>query len=121
MKVYVAHSTSFDYKTQLYQPLREANIAGVEFIFPHEHSEEPTNSKQRMKEFDVVLAEVSYPSTGAGIELGWADMLGIPIVCVHKEGTDVSGAVKGVCGEAIEYDSSEGLREVARKSVEQYS
>ena len=44
----------------------------------------------------LVLAEVSFPSTGQGIELGWADFLKIPIVCLHKQGSRVSGSVNCV-------------------------
>ena len=120
MKVYVAHSTSFDYKNELYQPLKDLRLDGVEFIFPHDESTEPTNSKERMKEYDLVLAEVSYPSTGMGIELGWADMLGIPIVCIHKEGTKVSEAVKGVCREMELYIDTDELKRAIESLIASY-
>lgn len=84
IKIYVAHSRSFDFKKELYEPIRK-NFLNNEhtFILPHEHSEEPFNSKDYLKdEADLVIAEVSEPSTGLGIELGWADAHQVLIICI---------------------------------------
>ena len=103
MKIYVGHASSFDYKTELYKPLKELNLEGVEFILPHEHTTEPRNSLEQMKLIDLMLAEVSYPSTGLGIEIGWANALGKPVVGIHKTGTIPSPALVEVCREMVEY------------------
>lgn len=121
MKIYVGHSSSFDYRTELYQPLQELDLVGCEFVFPHVDSEAPTNSKEQMKSIDLMIAEVSYPSTGLGIEIGWADSLNKPIVCIHKAGTVPSTAISGVCREITEYDSLESLKEAMKKVVKQFS
>jgi hypothetical protein len=63
----------FDYQTLLYLPLRSLALPNIAFIFPHETSALPEHSQQIILAADAVLAEVSYPSTGMGIELGWAD------------------------------------------------
>ena len=70
MKIYVGHSSSFDYRAELYHPLAELNLTGCEFVFPHVASESPTNSKEHMQAIDLMIAEVSYPSIGLGIEIG---------------------------------------------------
>ena len=36
MKIYVGHASSFDYKNELYKPLREMNLEGVGSIFAKE-------------------------------------------------------------------------------------
>ena len=40
-----------------------------------------------------------------GIELGWANMFDIPIVCIYKKGSVLSRSLEEVCGEMIEYDN----------------
>ena len=110
MKIYVAHSSSFDFRKELYTPLRASKLAKLhQLILPHEASSTPMSSKDLLKTCDLVLAEVSYPSTGEGIELGWADMLGIPIICLCKAGYQYSPSLKVVTQKIIEYSDSEDL------------
>ena len=74
MKIYISHSTGFDYQKELYEPIKNSELYNShEIIFPHDKSSEVSNSKEVIKGCDMVIAEVSYPSTGMGIELGWAD------------------------------------------------
>ena len=109
MKIYVSHLRKSDFQKELYEPLRESGIA--EFIFPHENSEEPFNTLELFKHkgCDLVLAEVSSPSTGQGIELGWANILGIKIICVYRQGSEVSRSLKTICLDYIEYKDSNEL------------
>jgi len=44
---------------------------------------------------DVLLAEVSSPSTGVGFEVAHALSVGIPVVCVHEEGAKLSAMIAG--------------------------
>lgn len=106
MKMYVCHASSFDFATELYAPLK--TIAGHEFILPHE-SIVDMHSKDVIASCDLVIAEVSHPSTGMGIELGWADAAGIPIACVHKKDAKPSDAVRHVARETVAYDGPDGL------------
>lgn len=107
MKIYVCHSKSFDYQNELYKPLKEAKLS-VEFIFPHEESSQTFNSKELFEKHscDYVLAEVSTPSTGQGIELGWADISGIPILCFYKAGTTPAKSLNVLTDKIIEYGDS---------------
>lgn len=86
MKIYICHSSLFDYNTDLYVPLRQSDLNQVhEFVLPHESSDQQFSSKKLFHQgCDLVIAEISYPSTGMGIELGWADELGIPIYAVYR-------------------------------------
>lgn len=106
MNIYVAHSTSFDFKRELYAPLR--SLDDYDFIFPHENATF-TDSKSILRSCDLVLAEVSYPSTGLGIELGWADILDTPIICIYKTGASVSSSLATVSDVRIEYSSTEDM------------
>jgi len=111
--VYVAHSREFDFRKELYEPLRNSEINRIyNFVLPHENSDAPFDSKAFLKKgCSLVIAEVSYPSTGLGIELGWANLLKLPIVCISRKGAKISGSLKAVCSEFIEYSGATGLIE----------
>ncbi|MFQ5492977.1 MAG: hypothetical protein ACE5DX_02335 [Candidatus Dojkabacteria bacterium] len=110
MKIYVSHSSNFDYKVELYAPIRESELNKVHrFTLPHEDSDEQYDSRTEMPEFGMVLAEVSFPSTGQGIELGWADSETIPIVCIYKTGAKISGALEVISDVFIDYDDSQDM------------
>ncbi|PIY68691.1 hypothetical protein COY90_04610 [Candidatus Roizmanbacteria bacterium CG_4_10_14_0_8_um_filter_39_9] len=81
------------------------------FIFPHSKSQKPFNTKElfEKKECDLVLAEISYPATGQGIELGWANMFQIPIYCIYKKGADISRSALSIVAKNIEYSDSKDL------------
>lgn len=107
MKIYVCHAKSFDFLNELYKPLKDAKLA-IEFIFPHEQSSESFNSKELFESHgcDYVLAEVSTPSTGQGIELGWADIYGIKILCFYKAGTAPANSLQRITDKTVEYTDS---------------
>jgi hypothetical protein len=113
MKVYVAHSNNFDYKTRLYLPLRNSSLNSKhEFFLPHE-TDKFVNTKEIIKNSDVVIAEVSYPATSEGIELGWADSFGIPILCLYKEGTTPPASLKAVTNALVSYsDQADMLNKI---------
>ncbi len=113
MTIYVSHSREFDFEKELYEPIRSANFfKNHTFIFPHEEGrEEPYPTKQFFQsgECDLILAEVSYPSTGQGIELGWADLLNIPIICHHKDGMRPSQSLSLISSKLIMYTDTSDL------------
>ncbi len=115
MKIYVIHSTGFEYEKELYEPLRKSGLA--EFVFPHEKSKKPFNSKKILPTCDAVVAEVSYPSTGSGIELGWADSFKVPIIAACKKNSNPSSAIPSLARQWIEYSSSEELVQKLAKAL----
>ena len=59
MKIYFCHSQDFDYKNDLYKPVRERALNKQhEIIFPHENESSTINTKDVIKNCDVVFAEV---------------------------------------------------------------
>lgn len=110
MNIYVTHSSSFDYNRELYQPLRNSELNKIHKItLPHEHSTDQFSSKEYIKSCDLIVAEVSYPSTGQGIELGWANSYDVPILCLYKKGTTPSGSLSIISNTIIEYDGCEDV------------
>jgi hypothetical protein len=109
-KIYIGHSKKLDYKNDLYIPLRESALNDkYEIILPHEESAEPFNSREGLKECSAMVAEVSYPATGLGIELSWAHSYGIPIICIYKKGQKISGSLKVLSPKFIEYENSKDI------------
>ncbi len=72
-------------------------------------SSEVNNSMEVIKNSDLIIAEVSYPSTGMGIELGWANTFNKRVICVYKKDTKPSSSLKVVSNEFIEYTDSTDL------------
>ena len=112
MKVYLAHSTHFDFKEKLYKPLRGSALhTEHEINLPHETEDPPTISRDMIKNCDVLVAEVSVPSFGVGIEIGWADAFGVPIIGMVERGAKVSWSVDNELTDRFEYESADDLIE----------
>ena len=106
MRIYVAHSKDFDYKNELYLPIRnDERLAGHEILLPHEFDRNSSNSREFYASLDMLIAEVTYPATGLGIELGWAYDSGIPIHCLYRKGQKYSGSIRAVTENIYEYNS----------------
>ncbi len=120
MNIYVAHSTSFDFKKELYDPIRKSALNKIHnFVLPHEHSTAPYNSKEFFNtDCDLVIADVSNPSIGLGIELGWADKKLIPIICIYKRGSELSGSLKAVSQIFLEYGTERSLISAIEKGID---
>lgn len=105
MRIYVAHSTSFNYQNDLYEPLERILGSAHDLIFPHVKSLSQFDSKElfKSKHCDVVIAEVTLPSIGLGIELGWANMFEIPIICLHKDDSSNSPSLQMISSRYIPY------------------
>lgn len=116
--IYVAHSSLMDYREELYEPITSSHLHNKYFfVFPHDESGEQYNSKNLFgtKSCDAVIAESSYPSTGMGIELGWAYQHKIPILCIHKKGIKPSSALKVITENIKEYSSPEEMIQIIDK------
>jgi hypothetical protein len=110
MKIYIGHSSAFDYKRLLYFPLQSSALwQQHSFMLPHEHSSDPADSKTVISNADLVIAEVSYPSTGLGIELGWAHNANRKILCLHQQNTKPSSSLSIICDQFIHYSDSDDL------------
>lgn len=107
---YVTHGSGFDYQSELYKPLKESKLwSKHKIILPHDEGAEVKNSNDWIEQADTILAEVSHPSTGQGIELGWANRSGKKIVGFYKQGSKPSGSLKFVTSKMFEYQDAESL------------
>jgi len=118
MKIYVGHSKDFDFKKELYKPLRKSSFSkNHEIILPHEKSEKLFNSKDFLQNCDLMIAEVSFSTTSLGIEIGWANAFSCPVVCIYKTGTKPSSGLKTVSDVFIEYSSPDELMEKLKEVI----
>lgn len=106
MLIYCVHSSAFNFTDEFYQPIRDSSAFQKHtFIFPHASGAEPIHSKTVIENCDLVLAEVSHPSTGMGIEIGWADAAGKPIWAIHRVGTSIPRSISLVATKIFSYAS----------------
>jgi nucleoside 2-deoxyribosyltransferase len=109
MQIYLTHATCFNYQEELYKPLQHLVLPQAKLILPHLNHTQAINSQHIITQSDLVIAEVSFASTGMGIELGWASLLNKPIYCVHRYNTQYSSSIKVITQQIMAYEGSAQL------------
>lgn len=110
MKITLTHSSNLPWKDELYNTLEHSSLHELHKIFfPHQDGVERQMTRDVVKDSDVILAEVSYPSTGQGIELGWANIFNVPIICISKKGSKVSNSLKYIANIFIVYSDMDDM------------
>lgn len=110
MKIYVSHSGNYDYESELYKPLKGSELFKEHDIFlPHEPENINVPAKEVLKQTDLLVAEVSFPSTGQGIELGLANAANVRIVCFYKDGAKPSSSLRFIADKIVKYADNQEL------------
>ena len=116
MKIYISHSTKYNFIDKLYNPIKKSSLYKNNiFFFPHDNND-IINTKDIIKTFDLIIADISFPSVGQGIELGWADYTNTPILCIYKKGKEISSSLKFITNLFIEYNDEKDMI----KKLEEY-
>ena len=110
MNIQFGHPRVWDYMKEFYQPLTKA-FPEHKFLFPHIEWEKSPNSRITLKEQDIFLCEVSLPATGLWIEIWFASIYWVRIICMYKSWSKISGSFKYVTEEIFEYESEEDMIE----------
>lgn len=117
MNISISHSTSFDFEKELYEPIKKSfRLRKHDFYFPEDRVK---NTRDVIKFCDIIIADVSYPSTGTGIEIGWASTLNKPIYCIYKKGTQYSFSLKFITQNFYEYTDG-NLTKVIHQIIKDY-
>jgi nucleoside 2-deoxyribosyltransferase len=120
MKIYISHSGNYDYETGLYAPIKHSDLTKEHQLFlPHEAENADMSAKEELTRTDLLIAEVSYPSTGQGIEMGLASALHVPIVCLYKAGTEPSGSSRFVSDTIVAYERTDDMLAKIAEAIEQ--
>ena len=100
------------FATTVKSPIDTANFEGTE-------QERYERAFQTVREADLVIGEQSQPSTGQGMEIRECAILNKPLIVVAKEGSKVSGLVKGcpVTKEIIFYKNIGDLKSKLQSSI----
>ncbi len=101
MKVYLAHSSNCDYINNIYKPILADSELSKIITLPHMEKDYMHN-RGYYEDFDLVIAEVSNPSTGMGIELGFFYDEKKPIYCIYQG--DYSKSIEVIAKKIIEYN-----------------
>lgn len=110
MKIYISHSSKYDYENKIYNTIKNSSlIKENKFFFPHEENNKKIRTEEVIKDFDLVIAEVSLPATGQGIELGIAYCYKIPILCIYEKNTKISSSLKFITNQFIEYSNEQDM------------
>lgn len=107
-KIYIGHSRDprLNYLVELYQPLI-ASLSEDSIIVPHvSGAESEINSEVILPSCNLMIAEVSYPSTGLGMELAWASAANIPVLCIHKASCGPSSSIVNAFSNILSYENA---------------
>lgn len=111
MKIYVAHASGFDFRTKLYEPLRASALdTEHEILLPQEGPIEEI-TRDMLGQADALVADVSMPSLGVGIEIGWADSFSMPVIAIYEKGSTPSFSIDNAVTTRFEYENGEDLVE----------
>ena len=111
MRIYVAHKQGADFQDELYAKLRQSALNTEHtIILPHEQIGVSFDSKQLLHQgVDVMIAEVTFHAIGVGMEIAYADVFGVPLLCVYRNGSKPSNSALQKAKKVIEYETIEGL------------
>lgn len=106
MQIYVAHSSDFDFKQKLYGPLRGSVLNSEHEILLPQEGEIEEITRDMINGCDVLVAEVSAPSLGVGIEIGWADAAGVPVIAMYEKDSSPSFSIDNAVTDRFEYEDA---------------
>jgi hypothetical protein len=109
LRIVVTHSSDLCWKKEFYNLLRMFRSDECEIFLPQDDGVKEKITKEMIKNCDFVIAEVSFPSTGQGIELGWADVFSKKIYCFNFARSTPSSALRAVAEEFVPYNGMEDL------------
>ncbi len=95
------------YTNKIYSPIDTIKFKGT-------NEEMYARTMKLLQETDLVIAEMSSPSTGQGMELQEAVRLNIPIIIVAKKGSKISSTVlgSGKIKATLFYSSKEEIKDI---------
>jgi len=107
MKIQISHLKKTDFINEIYNPIKNSDLRKEhDFILPHETLDTKINSRETLKDVDLLIAEVSYPATWQGIELWFASLYQKPILCLYKKGHEIAGSLKYISNDIFEYSNT---------------
>jgi hypothetical protein len=115
MKIYVGHAgrEKWDFESLLYAPLLSSDlVSNHEFILPYQHIQTFHDSENIIRNCNLLLAEVFYPSTGLGIEMAWARQYNVPVIAIHHDTKKPTSSLEVITKDVFSYQDSNQMLEI---------
>ena len=110
MNIFISHSSKFDYINKLYNPIKNSDLIKYNtFCFPHDDCNKEIKTEDIISNYDLLIAEVTLPATGQGIELGLAYCSKTPILCIYEKGAKLSSSLRYITNNFIEYENADDM------------
>lgn len=87
-------------------------------VFPSNDNDTLAHTFSQVAAADLVITEVSSPSTGSGIELGWASALKKPIIAFHQGGAVPTQALQHITDKIFVYVTEAHILEALDQALE---
>ena len=123
MKAYitcpVSHSKErLNLLPEIEKTVREKGIETFVFKISNDPKEIFKRDYEQLKSCDIIIAEVSEPSHGVGIEIGISYCLGLKIILLQEKDKNVTKLAQGIPNVIIiEYDNLKDLKNKLSKSL----
>ena len=85
----------------------------------HQENEMVETAFSEIDKSDLVIAELTTKSIGVGIEIGYANAKGKPIIYIRKSDSEYSTTASGCMTYILEYENESDLSESIKKILEQ--
>jgi nucleoside 2-deoxyribosyltransferase len=118
-KVFISYSFSKrEDVRELHEKLKKLledkfNLEVYAFVFDYKDNVDDKklmrDALQKVDEADCLIVELSNKSLGIGIEAGYANAKGKPIIYLNKRGTELKQTMKGIADVVITYEKEEDL------------
>jgi nucleoside 2-deoxyribosyltransferase len=99
------HTPTFFFALEQFQ----AQHPELKLVYPYQEAEQEHLTRQNIEASKLVVVEVSLASTGSGIELGWANAAGKPIVAFHQASAQHSPALNFITDQFHAYITEEDI------------
>ena len=119
MKVFVSAPYTENLETEFLSSLESIlKEADLDVVVPHKYVDEKEDIEKSIKrnfklldDCDMILADVTKPSHGVGMEILYAHQKGKKIIFLRKAGTKVSHMALFHANELVEYNNQKDLKE----------
>jgi hypothetical protein len=121
MKIFVSHSSNYDYNKQLYVPFLEVVENSNHNVFlPEIDRDNIIKTKDIIMKSDLFIVECSRPSIGLGIECGWAEAFNVPIVAIYEQSFKLSGSIKFITDKIYSYCNKNELKQLLKTIIKSF-
>lgn len=120
-KIFIAAPLTYNFDTGFVESIREwIRDFGYQPIVPHDFASVTPEGDQMTKEIssnfvlldgsDIILADVTKPSHGVGMEILHAHNAGKKVILIAKQGTLISAMARAFAHNIVEYEDADDLR-----------